>query len=810
MADFARRVSSSEAKCDELTSGVAAKADSIGSRLAQEAGRLSAMESQLGALHGACRSAEEAKTQSREAEKAVSSGLNSIESQMADFARRVSSSEAKCDELTSGVAAKADSIGSRLAQEAGRLSAMESQLGALHGACRSAEEAKTQSREAELALTGGLTAVEEQLSALSERIGSSDKLRAELVCKVTANAEGLESLHSLELAHFSEMGSRLDELRAACRSEADARKLPREAEKELASGFSTLEQQMGDLSSRFSVIEDMTSGVRTKVDSVESKLEQESVRLSSFELQLGELRAVWRSAEEARTQSREAEQTLTCGVNLLEQQFRDFATLFAASEMTREELSARLVETTERLDSKLAQEVARLSEEMESQLGELRAAPRSREDRNVQSREAAPSDLGLNELVKLCADAETRRTHSPAQLADENVASDGLDQRQLICGEAVETEFFERFAVPSPPRAGGVEKAEMVRLSAQVKVLEECLCSVEGALREELGNLAQRLDDVDSKGKAHKAGCPPELLDQSLAEIRIDLHNDVEAAKQDVCKALMPRLEAVETKMIEEVEDMKTSLGDMHVRQQMAVGHHVEMEQKLWQEIFQLAKDVDRSRENFEYLHVEIVETDRRIRDDVDLVSANLDRRNAQNFIISREAMQKMDEEVREQLRLLCDSALLHRQEIVALRAVIEGLQRSLAGDNAMAMSVMAVPVVACAPPEEVARAMARLQDEPQAVAAEAVSVPGSQGAGSVERRHWSIQSSPSVGSSVDAQPFVCEIFGSTGSEPPVQEGFFSTDTSHRDSASGAMVDQEEGDENVCPNAGSSFHSFGS
>jgi len=204
------------------------------------------------------------------------------------------------------------------------------------------------------------------------------------------------------------------------------------------------------------------------------------------------------------------------------------------------------------------------------------------------------------------------------------------------------------------------------------------------------------------------------------------------------------------------------------------------------------------------------VETDRRIRDDVDLVSANLDRRNAQNFIISREAMQKMDEEVREQLRLLCDSALLHRQEIVALRAVIEGLQRSLAGDNAMAMSVMAVPVVACAPPEEVARAMARLQDEPQAVAAEAVSVPGSQGAGSVERRHWSIQSSPSVGSSVDAQPFVCEIFGSTGSEPPVQEGFFSTDTSHRDSASGAMVDQEEGDENVCPNAGSSFHSFGS
>merc|ERR1719284_605853 len=142
--------------------GVAAKADCIGSRLAQEAGRLSAMESQLGALHGACRSAEEAKTQSREAEKAVSSGLNSIESQMADFARRVSSSEAKCDELASGVAATADSIGSRLAREAGRLSAMESQLGALHGACRSAEEAKTQSREAEKAMSSGLSSLESQ------------------------------------------------------------------------------------------------------------------------------------------------------------------------------------------------------------------------------------------------------------------------------------------------------------------------------------------------------------------------------------------------------------------------------------------------------------------------------------------------------------------------------------------------------------------------------------------------------------------------------------------------------------------------
>ena len=56
-----------------------------------------------------------------------------------------------------------------------------------------------------------------------------------------------------------------------------------------------------------------------------------------------------------------------------------------------------------------------------------------------------------------------RRTHSPAQLADENVASDGLDQRQLICGEAVETEFFERYALCHGLGAVGVSMIEKKR-----------------------------------------------------------------------------------------------------------------------------------------------------------------------------------------------------------------------------------------------------------------------------------------------------------------------------------------------------------
>ena len=59
IADVTRSLSSSETKCDELESGVTADADSMGLKVAQNAGRLSATQAQLCEFLEACRSAED-------------------------------------------------------------------------------------------------------------------------------------------------------------------------------------------------------------------------------------------------------------------------------------------------------------------------------------------------------------------------------------------------------------------------------------------------------------------------------------------------------------------------------------------------------------------------------------------------------------------------------------------------------------------------------------------------------------------------------------------------------------------------------
>ena len=119
ITDFAR-VKSSETKCDELLSKVTAYADSIGS-MVQEAGHLSVMEALPRELHEASRFAEDAKKQSLEAGRPVSSGLSSLDRQTTDAARRMSSSETKWDELAPRATAITDTTGSRLLQDAGRL-----------------------------------------------------------------------------------------------------------------------------------------------------------------------------------------------------------------------------------------------------------------------------------------------------------------------------------------------------------------------------------------------------------------------------------------------------------------------------------------------------------------------------------------------------------------------------------------------------------------------------------------------------------------------------------------------------------------
>ena len=135
--DFALRTKSSEEKDGEFVFKVSAYTDSMDSRLDTH---LSVMEAHLGELHEASRFAEGDKTQSQDAEMTLSSGLSSLDRQIADVTQSLSSSETKCDELESRVTANTDSTGLKLAQDAGRPSAMQAQRGELLDACRSAED----------------------------------------------------------------------------------------------------------------------------------------------------------------------------------------------------------------------------------------------------------------------------------------------------------------------------------------------------------------------------------------------------------------------------------------------------------------------------------------------------------------------------------------------------------------------------------------------------------------------------------------------------------------------------------------------
>ena len=98
------------------------------------------MEAQLEELHEAIRFEEGAKTQIQDAERTLSGGLSSIDRQIANVARRLSSSETKCDELESMVTANVDSVGLRLSQDAGRLSEPEAKRSEFLEVCRSAED----------------------------------------------------------------------------------------------------------------------------------------------------------------------------------------------------------------------------------------------------------------------------------------------------------------------------------------------------------------------------------------------------------------------------------------------------------------------------------------------------------------------------------------------------------------------------------------------------------------------------------------------------------------------------------------------